>query len=89
MKQVSEVVDIELSEEETITLLKARVICKELAVELNKIRTKRKVDQVHWAQEASDTIGEVMCMFGAYIEGDENDEYRQLSDKLQYLLDEE
>lgn len=89
MKQVSEVVDIELSEEETITLLKARVICKELAIELSKIRTKRKVDQCHWAQEASDTIGEVMCMFGAYIDEDENNEFKQLSEKLQYLLDEE
>lgn len=89
MKKVSEVVDIELSEEETITLLKARVICKELAVELNKISTKRKVDQCHWAQEASDEIGEVMCMFGAYIDEDENSDYRKLSEKLQYLLDEE
>ena len=42
MKQITQVVDMELSEEETLTLLRAKVILKELHINLKKIEVKRQ-----------------------------------------------
>ena len=48
MKQVVQAVDIELSEEETKTLYKAKLIIKELQVNLKKIQVKDNHMHQQW-----------------------------------------
>lgn len=88
MKQITQVVDMELSEEETMTLLRAKVILKELHVNLKKIQVKRQPYAEDIVKKALDEIHSVMNNYGAFL--DDNDaEVRKLDEKYQQLDDKE
>ena len=88
MKQITQVVDMELSEEETMTLLKAKVILKELHVNLKKIVVKKQPYASDVVAKALDEINSVMSCYGAFL--DDNDaEVRKLDEKYQQLEDRE
>ena len=88
MKQITQVVDMELSEEETMTLLKAKVILKELYTNLKKIEVKRQPYASDVVKKALDEIHSVMSCYGAFL--DDNDvEVRKLDEKYQQLDDKE
>jgi len=88
MKQITQVVDMELSEEETKILLNAKVILKELQVNLKKIQVKRQPNALDEVQKALEGVHDVMNSYGAFL--DDNDvEVRKLDEKYQQLDDEE
>lgn len=88
MKQVTQVVDMELSEEETMTLLRAKVIIKELYINLKKIEVKRQPYAIDIVKKAADEINGVMNSYGAFL--DDNDaEVRKLDERYEKLEDEE
>ncbi|MBO7212595.1 MAG: hypothetical protein J6V44_16555 [Methanobrevibacter sp.] len=88
MKQITQVVDMELSEEETLTLLRAKVILKELHINLKKIEVKRQPYAIDIVKKAADEINGVMNSYGALL--DDNDaEVRKLDERYQKLEDEE
>lgn len=88
MKQITQVVDMELSEEETITLFKAKVILKELQVNLGKIQVKRQPNALDEVDKALEGVHDVMNSYGAFLD-DNNEEARKLDEKYQRLDDEE
>ena len=88
MKQVMQVVDIELSKEETKTLYKAKVILKELQVNLKKIQVKRQPNTSKEVDAALEGICNVMSSYGAWLD-DTDAEVRKLDEKYQQLDDEE
>lgn len=88
MKQITQVVDMELSEEETMTLFRAEVILKELQVNLGKIQVKRQPNSLDEVDKALEGVQDVMNSYGALL--DDNDtEVRKLNEKYQRLDDEE
>ena len=88
MKQVVQAVDMELSKEETMTLYKAKVILKELQVNLKKIQVKRQPYAPNMVDAALEGINNVMGNYGAWLD-DTNTEVRKLDEKYQQLDDEE
>lgn len=88
MKQVVQAVDMELSKEETMTLYKAKVILKELQVNLKKIQVKRQPYAPNMVDAALEGINNVMSNYGAWLD-DTNTEVRKLDEKYQQLEDEE
>lgn len=89
MKQVVEVVDIELSKEETKALYKAKIILKELQVNLRKIHVKKQPDALNEVTAALEGVHNVMGSFGAWLDADTDAEVSKLDEKYQRLEDEE
>lgn len=85
MKEVVKTVDIELSKEETIILYKAKLILKELGIRLRKIETKRQPYSGTLVNEALEKVTETMGCFGAWIDGDTDNEVKKLDDKFDKL----
>ena len=85
MKEVVKTVDIELSKEETIILYKAKLILKELGIRLRKIETKRQPYSDKLVEEAQEKVSGVMSSFGAWIDGDTDNEVKKLDDKFEKL----
>lgn len=88
MKQVVEVVDIELSKEETKILYKAKIILKELQVNLRKINVKKQPDALNEVTDALEGLHNVMGSFGAWLDADTDAEVSKLDEKYQRLEDE-
>ena len=89
MKQVVQAVDIELSKEETKTLYKAKVILKELQVNLKQIKVKRQPSALKIVEEALDGLHNVMNSYGAWLDADMDYEVKKLDEKYQELEDKE
>ena len=85
MKQVVQAVDIELSKEETKTLYKAKLIIKELQVNLKKIQVKRKPYALDAVDSALKGLHDVMSDYGAWIDPDTDEEMRKMDEKYQQL----
>ncbi len=89
MKQVVQAVDIELSKEETKTLYKAKLVLKELQINLRKIEIKRQPEASNDVKMALEGIHNVMSSFGAWLDADTDAEVSKLDAKYQLLEDEE
>ena len=89
MKQVVQTVDIELSKEETKILYKAKIILKELQVNLKKIQVKRQPYAANMVKEALEGLHNVMSSFGAWLDADTDAEVSKLDERYQQLDDEE
>lgn len=88
MERISEVVDIELTKEETILLKKSRILCAELLIELKRIQTKRQPDGVTYVQDAIVDISRVIGDFQFHNEDDKDienldEKYEELCNILQ------
>ena len=89
MKQVVQAVDIELSEEETKILYKAKIILKEMQVNLRKIQVKRQPSALNEVDSALEGLQNVMSSFGAWLDADTDAEVNKLDEKYQQLENEE
>lgn len=89
MKQVVEVVDIELSKEETKTLYKAKIILKELQMNLRKINVKKQPNALNEVSSALQGMHNVMGSFGAWLDADTDAEVKKMDEKYQRLEEEE
>ena len=81
MDLVEEVVGVQLSKEETKALLRAKVICRELAVKLNSIAIKRDPEAFVNAKKACRAIGGVIGCCGKYFNEGDDAEYDKLDEK--------
>lgn len=88
MKQVIQAVDIELSKEETKILYKAKIIVKELQVNLKKIQVKKQPYASNLVDAALEGLHNVMSSFGAWLDADTDAEVNKLDEKYQQLEDE-
>jgi hypothetical protein len=89
MKQVVQAVDIELSKEETKILYKAKIILKELQVNLRRIEVKRQPSALNEVNSALEGVHNVMGSFGAWLDADTDAEVSKLDEKYQKLEEEE
>lgn len=89
MRQVVQAVDMELSKEETKTLYKAKVILKELQVNLKKIQVKRQPYAPNMVDAALEGLHNVMSNYGAWLDADTDAEVSKLDERYQQLDDEE
>lgn len=88
MKRISEIVDIELTKEETILLEKARILCTKLLIELKCIHTIKQPEGVPYVNDAISDITKVLGCFRFNDDNDEDieklyDEWEELYNKSQ------
>ena len=89
MKQVVQAVDVELSKEETKILYKAKIILKELQVNLRKIQVKRQPNALNEVHAALEGVHNVISGFGAWLDADTDAEVNKLDEKYKQLEEEE
>ena len=87
MKQIVEAVDIKLSKEETKTLYKAKIILKELQVNLKSIQVKKQPYALNDVDDALTGLHKVMSDFGEWLDADTDAEVSKLDEKYQHLED--